>query len=164
MELGRPSENRCGKTQSNHFIEDSTVEYTEQTTKSIRPNCDDARLQTVQAKPHEKAEKFPLPPRRAQHSQIINCCCGWHRNPDVHNHIHFEYSMELAFQMVQMALEKEGSEPIQCKIDTRRFISRTTHSRGRVAKLSKRTASKRLLGFPRCKEFRLVKWDFSLRP
>ena len=25
--LGRQSENRCGKTQSNHFIEDSTVEY-----------------------------------------------------------------------------------------------------------------------------------------
>ena len=47
------------KTQSNLIIEDSTGECTKISTKSMRPNCDVTRLQTVQAKPHKKTQEFP---------------------------------------------------------------------------------------------------------
>ena len=38
-----------------------------------QPNYDDARLFMLSP---QMAEKFPLLPRRAQDSQVINCCCG----------------------------------------------------------------------------------------
>ena len=44
---------------NNYSIGDSTGECTNISTKSMRPNCDVTRLQTVQAKPHKKAKKFP---------------------------------------------------------------------------------------------------------
>ena len=51
-------------------------------------NCNRTHTQTVQAKPPEKARDISTsPPRRAQDSQVINCCCGWNRNPNVHSHI-----------------------------------------------------------------------------
>ena len=56
VELGRLSESRCA---TNYSVGDSTGEHTKLSTKSTRPNCDDARRQTVQAKPHKKTEEFP---------------------------------------------------------------------------------------------------------
>ena len=56
VELGRLSESRCGKTQTNHFIEHSTGECTKLSTKS---NYDDARLfKLSRTKPHKKTEYF----------------------------------------------------------------------------------------------------------
>ena len=63
VELGRLSESRCGKTQTNHSIEDSTGECTKLSTKS---NYDDARLfKLSRTKPHKKQKifhKFPTEP------------------------------------------------------------------------------------------------------
>ena len=81
-------------------------------------------------------------------------------------------SMELAFQLLQMALEKEGSEPIHCKVVLDEI--RNPNENNKKDKSPKGSTCREAVAresiedilevFPQCTEFRSVKWDSSLRP
>ena len=106
----------------------------------MMPDCSSQAARKRQRKQTRGAatpREFPLVTRRAQDSQVINCCCGWDRNPDVHNHI-------ICFANHQQTVQRK-SRTRQLEVLTSRTHVHGCHSKS-VFELAVRQSQHRLCG------------------